>query len=90
MINPNGQVNTYTGQLLQRQSENAAQATGIGPVQAVWMLTNETGGKSRSPILIASQVELQTTQSVNQASGIRQETRFATAMRGHSRVSAAS
>jgi hypothetical protein len=31
--------------------------------------TNEIGGKSRKPILIASQVELQTTQSVNQAMG---------------------
>src|ERR1700733_635609 len=36
--------------------------------------TNEIGGKSRSPTLIASQVELQTTQSVNQATGIRQLT----------------
>jgi hypothetical protein len=31
--------------------------------------TNEIGGKSRSPILMASQVELQTTQSVNHAAG---------------------
>src|SRR5206468_996051 len=31
--------------------------------------TNEIGGKSRSPILMASHVELQTTQSVSQATG---------------------
>src|SRR5438270_3237610 len=31
--------------------------------------TNEIGGKSRSPILMASQVELQTTHSVNHARG---------------------
>src|SRR5207245_11372982 len=34
--------------------------------------TNETGGKSRKPILMASQVELQTTQSVNHAMGTPQ------------------
>src|SRR5450432_237888 len=34
--------------------------------------TNDTGGRSRSPILITSQVELQTTQSVSQETGIRQ------------------
>jgi hypothetical protein len=33
------------------------------------MATNEIGGKSRSPTLMASQVELQTTQRVNQAAG---------------------
>jgi hypothetical protein len=37
--------------------------------------TNEIGGKSRSPTLIASQVELQTMQSVSQAAGIRQSIR---------------
>jgi hypothetical protein len=31
--------------------------------------TNETGGKSRKPILMASQVELQTMHSVSQAAG---------------------
>ena len=31
--------------------------------------TNEIGGRSRNPILMASQVELQTTQSVSHASG---------------------
>jgi hypothetical protein len=31
--------------------------------------TNEIGGKSRKPTLMASQVELQTTQSVNHATG---------------------
>src|SRR5439155_4675593 len=31
--------------------------------------TNEIGGKSRSPILMASHVELQTIQSVSQATG---------------------
>src|SRR5690349_11186718 len=31
--------------------------------------TNENGGRSRNPILIASQVELQTTHSVTHASG---------------------
>jgi hypothetical protein len=31
--------------------------------------TNEIGGRSRNPILMASQVELQTTQSVSHAIG---------------------
>src|ERR1700756_128098 len=31
--------------------------------------TNETGGRSRNPILMASQVELQTRQSVSHANG---------------------
>jgi hypothetical protein len=31
--------------------------------------TNEIGGRSRNPILMASQVELQTTQSVSHATG---------------------
>lgn len=34
--------------------------------------TKETGGRSRNPTLIASQVELQTMHSVSQAAGIRQ------------------
>src|SRR5215471_18376116 len=34
--------------------------------------TNEIGGRSRNPILIASHVELQTTQSVSHASGTPQ------------------
>src|SRR5215469_1543400 len=37
--------------------------------------TNEIGGKSCKPILIASQVELQTAQSVNQANGTPHPTR---------------
>jgi hypothetical protein len=37
--------------------------------------TNEIGGKSRKPILIASQVELQTAQSVNHATGTPHPTR---------------
>jgi hypothetical protein len=36
------------------------------------MATNEIGGKSRRPSLMASQVELQTAQSVSQAIGMRQ------------------
>src|SRR6266446_4556577 len=36
------------------------------------------GGRSRRPTLIASQVELQTTQSVSHAAGIRQSRRLAT------------
>src|SRR5438270_10006059 len=38
----------------------------------------EIGGRSRRPTLIASQVELQTTQSVSHAAGIRQSRRLAT------------
>ena len=38
--------------------------------------TKEIGGKSRRPILIASQVELQTTQRVSQAAGMRQSICF--------------
>lgn len=37
--------------------------------------TNEIGGKSRRPTLMASQVELQTTQSVSQARGTFQPIR---------------
>src|SRR5882762_11696552 len=37
------------------------------------------GGRSRRPTLIASQVELQTTQSVRHAAGIRQSRRLTTA-----------
>jgi hypothetical protein len=37
--------------------------------------TYEIGGKSRRPTLIASQVELQTMQSVNHAAGMRQSMR---------------
>ena len=37
--------------------------------------TKEIGGRSRNPILIASQVELQTTQSASHAAGIRQSAR---------------
>jgi hypothetical protein len=37
--------------------------------------TYEIGGKSRSPTLIASQVELQIRQSVSHAAGIRQSMR---------------
>src|SRR5438034_11329225 len=39
------------------------------------MATNEMGGKSRKPTLIASQVELQTAQSVNHATGTPHPTR---------------
>ena len=35
--------------------------------------TNETGGRSRNPILITSHVELQTAQSVSHATGIRHD-----------------
>jgi hypothetical protein len=38
--------------------------------------TYEIGGKSRKPTLIASQVELQTMQSVSHAAGIRQSVRL--------------
>src|SRR5207247_8391292 len=53
----------------------------VGPIETAMstmmairkrIATNEIGGKSRSPILIASHVELQTIQSVTHATGTPQ------------------